>query len=407
VQFRLIAKLVRLPKQRSFAAGLAGSAAELAPRVMRRQPLLLAFLCAVVLLAAVPALADPTVAEKRAEAGQVLAQVQQLDASLAQVIQAYDLATERLNRVQRALRENGKNLAIARASLKRAQHRYAARLTEIYTSGGGNSGLEVLLGATSLDDLLNRVNTTSRIASADAQIVQQVQRLRNEVQRREARLKQAHRSAASLVAERAAARRSVESQLVQRRQLLSSIRGQITELQTQERARQAELRRQLQARLSAQEQQARAQALDNTFSAPAPAASTGSSDPAAAAPTAPVTAPSRGNVVAIAMRYLGVPYRWGGASPSTGFDCSGFTMYVYAQVGISLPHYTGSQYAMGVPVPRSQLQPGDLVFFDGLGHEGLYVGNNQFIHAPHTGDVVKISSISGWYASTYVGARRV
>jgi peptidoglycan DL-endopeptidase CwlO len=107
------------------------------------------------------------------------------------------------------------------------------------------------------------------------------------------------------------------------------------------------------------------------------------------------------------MRYLGVPYRWGGASPSTGFDCSGFTMYVYAQVGISLPHYTGSQYAMGVAVPRSQLQPGDLVFFDGLGHEGLYVGNNQFIHAPHTGDVVKISSISGWYASTYVGARRV
>lgn len=119
MQFRPIAKLVRLPKQRSFAAGLAGSAAELAPRVMRRQPLLLAFLCAVVLLAAVPALANPTVAEKRAEAGQVLAQVQQLDASLAQVIQAYDLATERLNRVQRALRENGKNLAIARGSLKR------------------------------------------------------------------------------------------------------------------------------------------------------------------------------------------------------------------------------------------------------------------------------------------------
>jgi peptidoglycan DL-endopeptidase CwlO len=107
------------------------------------------------------------------------------------------------------------------------------------------------------------------------------------------------------------------------------------------------------------------------------------------------------------MRYLGVPYRWGGASPSTGFDCSGFTMYVYAQIGVSLPHYTGSQYAMGVAVSRSQLQPGDLVFFDGLGHEGLYIGNNQFIHAPHTGDVVKISSISGWYSSTYVGARRV
>jgi cell wall-associated NlpC family hydrolase len=61
---------------------------------------------------------------------------------------------------------------------------------------------------------------------------------------------------------------------------------------------------------------------------------------------------------------------------------------------------------MGSAVSRSQLQPGDVVFFDGLGHNGIYIGGNQFIHAPHTGDVVKISSISGWYASTYVGARR-
>jgi cell wall-associated NlpC family hydrolase len=107
------------------------------------------------------------------------------------------------------------------------------------------------------------------------------------------------------------------------------------------------------------------------------------------------------------MRYLGVPYVWGGSSPS-GFDCSGFTMYVYAQVGVSLPHYTGAQWNVGVPVSYSDLQPGDLVFFNGLGHEGLYIGGGQFIHAPHTGDVVKVSSLSeSWYASTYVGARRI
>jgi peptidoglycan DL-endopeptidase CwlO len=107
------------------------------------------------------------------------------------------------------------------------------------------------------------------------------------------------------------------------------------------------------------------------------------------------------------MRYIGVPYRWGGSSPSTGFDCSGFTMFVYAQVGVSLPHYTGAQWAMGTPVSRSQLQPGDLVFFNGLGHMGIYVGGNSFIHAPHTGDFVKVSSMTGWYAQTYVGARRL
>jgi cell wall-associated NlpC family hydrolase len=114
-----------------------------------------------------------------------------------------------------------------------------------------------------------------------------------------------------------------------------------------------------------------------------------------------------GGVVGIAMKYLGVPYRWGGASPSTGFDCSGFTMYVFAQIGVSLPHYTGAQWAMGTPVSRSQLQPGDLVFFNGLGHMGIYIGGNNFIHAPHTGDVVKISSMTGWYDRTYVGARRL
>jgi cell wall-associated NlpC family hydrolase len=111
-------------------------------------------------------------------------------------------------------------------------------------------------------------------------------------------------------------------------------------------------------------------------------------------------------VVGIASQYLGTPYVWGGASPS-GFDCSGFVMYVYSQVGISLPHSSYAQYGYGSPVSMSQLQAGDLVFFDGLGHVGIYVGGGTFIHAPHTGDVVKYSSLSGWYASTFVGGRRL
>jgi cell wall-associated NlpC family hydrolase len=110
--------------------------------------------------------------------------------------------------------------------------------------------------------------------------------------------------------------------------------------------------------------------------------------------------------VRIALRYLGTPYRWGGASPA-GFDCSGFVMYVFSKVGISLPHNAAAQYGVGSPVSRSDLQPGDLVFFDGLGHVGIYIGGNEFVHAPHTGDVVRVSSMSGWYASSYVGARRI
>jgi cell wall-associated NlpC family hydrolase len=118
---------------------------------------------------------------------------------------------------------------------------------------------------------------------------------------------------------------------------------------------------------------------------------------------------SRGaRVASIATRYLGIPYRWGGSSPSTGFDCSGFVMYLYRQVGVSLPHNAAMQYRHGRSVSRGSLRRGDIVFFNGLGHNGIYLGGGRFIHSPNSGDVVKISPLSGgWYSSRYVGARRV
>ena len=106
------------------------------------------------------------------------------------------------------------------------------------------------------------------------------------------------------------------------------------------------------------------------------------------------------------MQYLGTPYVWGGASPS-GFDCSGLVMYVYAQIGVVASALELRAVRRRRPGLDEQLQPGDLVFFYGLGHVGIYIGGGNFIHAPHTGDVVKISSISGSYASSFVGARRI
>ena len=101
-----------------------------------------------------------------------------------------------------------------------------------------------------------------------------------------------------------------------------------------------------------------------------------------------------------------MPYAWGGESPS-GFDCSGLVQYVYARVGVSLPRVTTEQWQPAATSPRGALRPGDLVFFHGIGHVGIYLGGGRFIHAPHTGTVVQISALSGWYAEQYDGAVRV
>lgn len=121
---------------------------------------------------------------------------------------------------------------------------------------------------------------------------------------------------------------------------------------------------------------------------------------------ATVMAHRRARVVRFARRFLGVRYVYGGVSPRTGFDCSGFTRFVYSHFGVALPHYSGAQFSMGRRVARGQLRPGDLLFFEGIGHVGLYLGGGRFIHAPHTGTRVSVSSLNGWYSSEYDGARR-
>ncbi len=120
-----------------------------------------------------------------------------------------------------------------------------------------------------------------------------------------------------------------------------------------------------------------------------------------------LVADERARVVRFARHLLGVRYSYGGTSPGGGFDCSGLTRFVYAHFGVPLPHYSVAQFQLGHRVSRAGLRPGDLVFFDGLGHVGLYIGGGRFIHAPHTGTRVTVDSLSGWYASRYVGARRV
>src|SRR5215218_3614249 len=340
----------------------------------------------------------PAIAQKEAEQQQVLAQVHAIDIELERAAEAFNGATYRLDQIRADIAENRARLRFAQQNYRRAQHQASARISE-----------------------------------QDARIAHEVEVYRAEVRRRERQLEAAEAAQRQEVARRAAERDAIAAKLAERRQLLATIGTELERLRAAERERQARLEEQARQRLAEERRQRQAQASQpsqpeqqptqtestSTQAAPEPApepepapspdssggSSSGSTSSGGSSGGGSPPAPSHGGVVGIAMQYLGTPYVWGGASPS-GFDCSGFTMYVYAQVGVSLPHYAAAQYGMGTPVSRSSLAPGDLVFFNGLGHVGIYIGGNQMIHSPHTGDVVKISSLTGWYASTYVGARR-
>jgi peptidoglycan DL-endopeptidase CwlO len=350
-------------------------------------------LCIAVLCAAASANAAPgTVASKQAQAQQVLAQIQKIDDSLGAAVESYNLANVRLQKIESDQRENQRQLKVTRANLKIAQDSLAARLVSAYTSTEDNSTLSVLLGAASLDDLLNRIEAVNSTSQQDASIVQQVTSFKAAVQRHRIELRRAHSEQRTIVARKAAQKQRIESQLASRRQLLSSIKGQIARIRAAEAAQQRQLAAAARSRLSGGVQVSLAAGVG--ISASTPEGST-------------VAPPNvHGGVVGIAMHYLGVPYVWGGSTPR-GFDCSGFVAYVYAQIGVSLPHSSYAMFGMGTSVSISELQPGDLVFFTGASHMGIYIGGGQFIHSPHTGDVVKISSLSGYYSSNFAGGRRI
>jgi len=365
---------------------------------------------ALVLLAALAAgttgLASPSaIEEKRAEGEQVLVEIQQLDSSLGLAVEAYNGASLRLDEISNELAATRRHLAVARAANRAAQANLQERLVALYQSGGDASTIEVLLGAENLDDLLNRLDTARRVSEQDAAILREVRVARQSIQQQERRLENAESEQKRVVADRAARKAEIEAGLAERQRLYESIQDEVEQLEAEERARQRRLEEEAKRRQDERERLAREAAAAGVD------ASIVASDSGISTPQGIGTSPGSAlgsRVVAIAMQYLGIPYVWGGASPGQGFDCSGLTMYVFAQVGVSLPHYAASQYTLGVAISRDQLQPGDLVFFNGLGHMGMYIGSGQFIHAPHTGDVVKISSLDDpWYASTWVGARRV
>jgi cell wall-associated NlpC family hydrolase len=394
--------------------------------------------------------------QKEAQARSVQARIAKLQQQVSHASEAYDGARYRLAQIEQSRRENTVALRRARKGFAAAQARAAARIVAIYESGEPTTA-DALLGATTVTSILDRLQAVDSATTLDRSIAQQVAAQKRQLVAHAAALATARQQQVATIAELASQRRQILSSLRKVNALASTIQGQIATLRAKEAAEQQRLLAQARARLAAEaaaraaaEARARAareraqqeaaaaaaakaakaaqaqaaQTTTATTTAPAvtTAATTTAEAPAPPAPTstapAPTTtvatpppAPTGGGgghpaAAQLALQYLGVPYLWGGATPA-GFDCSGLVMYVFAKLGVSLPHYAAAQYQLGVPVARSDLQPGDLVFFNGLDHVGIWLGGNQFVDAPQTGDVVKIETMTSWYASTYVGARRI
>ncbi|HEY2326412.1 MAG TPA: NlpC/P60 family protein [Gaiellaceae bacterium] len=346
---------------------------------------------------AVPAFGDPSIGSKQAEAQQVYAKVQQLGANLETAIAQYQYASVKLNQIHHDQALNRRELKIARTNLRSSQRSIAKRLVALYR-GGQVSTLEVILGAKNLDDMLNRLDTEKSVSRQDTSVLKEIKASRTQMQASARHLASANAEQQRVVNERAAKKHEIEATLAEQQHLLSSIKGQIAQLQAAAQARQLRLQREAEQRLAAE----RASALQrerNTIVGASASTPNGATN---------IEPPSRyaSPVVQAAMSQLGVPYVWGGASPGAAFDCSGLVMWAYAQVGVSLPHSSYAMWNYGVAVSEGDLEPGDLVFFDGLGHVGLYIGGGQFIEAPHTGAFVQISDL-GSRLGDYVGARRI
>jgi cell wall-associated NlpC family hydrolase len=344
-----------------------------------------------------PVFAAPTNARieaKKAEAAAARAALEDLGAQFEMKVEEYNAVTEALERTRADIDRTRAELATAESRLADAQDRLSQRARAIYTGGGEIGMMEVLLGTSTFDDFLTRVDLLNRISASDAALVSEVTTYRDTVAASEVALENREAEQVALRQEADAKKRQVEDALQKQKSYLSSLNAEVQKLVREEEERQRRIAEELARRAAAEA--AKRKSTPRTGGGPA-----GTPHPEA---------------VDVALRYIGVPYVWGGSSPS-GFDCSGLTHYAYAQLGIDLPRTSSQQYHAGAFIAADRLdmlQPGDLVFFgydgdpDRVHHVGMYVGSGNFVHAPAAGDRVKVSSLTERIASRhdYVGAVR-
>ena len=355
--------------------------------------LIAASLCAALTLsAAVPAYAvtNAAIRAKRKQADAAQKEQQALADDLETRGEERAVIEGKVAATRQRIIETEADLAVASQNLIHSQWLLDHRAESIYRNGA-SSPISVLVGASDFSDFVTRLDLMRRIGNSDAAIVASVKDAKADVESTKRSLEA--RQTEQLALQEAARQKQaqVNDALDAQKRYVASLKQDVKRLMAQEVKRQEALARKRAAELAARRKQA-AGAGRNT-----PVGALGSAHP---------------SVVAVAKRYLGVPYLWGGTSPS-GFDCSGFVQYCYAQIGVSLPRTSRAQFRFGSFIPASRtdlLEPGDLVFFGTNGdpslvhHVALYIGGGIMIEAPYTGASVRESSLFARH--DYVGACR-
>jgi peptidoglycan DL-endopeptidase CwlO len=348
---------------------------------------------------ATPAQAD-RIGDARAQANQVWSQIQDNGVQLEKVIERYNGAQYRLQQTMKRIHENDIRLTAARSNLTHARHALNVSIISAYKHPQPDP-LQAALEARNFGQVLEQFALLDRANSYNSSILTDIRQYRKQVDQSQRTLNRERNARRDNVAELASLKSQIDSSIAAEKRRYSGLKLKVRRLIDQKRA--AEKAASLAAAAATRQLQAQS-------TAPAAVATVvGAPAAADAGPTATATAPPPSTLgeaaVSMALKELGTPYVWGGAAPG-GFDCSGLVSWAYAQAGLGgLPHFTGALWASGTHISQGELAPGDLVFYNGLNHVGMYIGGGNFVEAPHTGDVVKISSMAA--RSGFVGAVRV